>query len=152
MKLDCPNCRFLLGETVTIEGCETSQDDIVYRNAYVIGVISLHWWPNNPGHVVILPNEHIENLYELPSETGRYIMQAAREIAIAFKKVYGCDGVSTRQHNDRAGNQSVFHYHMHIFPRYENDYLYDLSCRKRATTPEERLPYAQKLQDYFGTK
>lgn len=148
---DCPNCRFLAGEDTLIEGCETSQDDIFYRNEHVTGVISLHWWPNNAGHAVILPNTHIENLYELPFETGGYVIKAAREIAIAFKEVYSCDGVSTRQHNGRAGGQSVFHYHMHVFPRYHNDYLYDLSSRKRTTTVIERLPYAQKLRDYFGT-
>lgn len=70
-------------------------------------------------------------------------------MAIAFKRVYGCDGVSTRQHNEPAGNQEVWHYHLHVFPRYVDDDLYDLTAQRRLTTPDERQPYADRLRRYF---
>ena len=145
---DCPFCRIVAAGEV--EGNNSKQSDVFYRNDFATAFISAHWFPNNAGHALVVPNQHIENLYDLPFETAAYILQAAREIAIAFKKVYSCDGTSTRQHNEPSGYQDVFHYHMHVFPRYKNDYLYELSCRKRETTPEERQPYAEKLRVYFA--
>jgi histidine triad (HIT) family protein len=144
---DCPFCRIVAAGEV--EGNYSKQSDVFYRNDFVTAFISAHWFPNNTGHALVVPNQHIENLYDLPFETGAYILQAARKIALAFKHVYGCDGTSIRQHNEPSGYQDVFHFHMHVFPRYKNDYLYELSSRKRATTPEERLTYAEKLRDYF---
>jgi histidine triad (HIT) family protein len=47
-----------------------------------------------------------------------------REVAIAIRQTYGCKGVSTRQHNEPAGNQDAWRYHVHVFPRYADDQLY----------------------------
>jgi histidine triad (HIT) family protein len=55
-----------------------------------------------------------------------------------------CDGVSTRQHNGPGANQEVWHYHLHVFPRYPNDGLYDAAARM--TEPPERQPYAERLR------
>ena len=61
-----------------------------------------------------------------------------------MKAAYNCDGVSTRQHNEPAGNQDVWHYHLHVFPRYAGDNLYST---QRALMPiEERARYTQALR------
>jgi histidine triad (HIT) family protein len=73
-------------------------------------------------------------------------------VAIAFKEVYAAEGTSTRQHNEPAGYQEVWHYHLHVFPRYNKDYLNDLTFQRRLTTFEERRPYAEKLKRYFDGK
>jgi histidine triad (HIT) family protein len=70
-----------------------------------------------------------------------------KDMAIALKETYRCDGVSSRQHNEPCGNQDVWHYHLHVFPRYKNDNLY--KSERENTNPEERLEYAIKLKDYF---
>lgn len=145
---DCPFCKIVAGYDLPDNW--TKQTDVVLKNGFVTAFIASHWWPNNAGHVLVVPNAHIENLYDLPFETGAQIMAAARRIALAFKATYGCDGVSTRQHNEPAGDQDVFHYHLHVFPRYENDYLYDLTYQKRLTAPDERLTYAQRLRDFLA--
>jgi len=72
----------------------------------------------------------------------------ARQTAIAFKQEYKCDGVSARQHNEPAGNQDVWHYHLHVFPRYKNDNLYGMKRIK--TTLDERAVYAVQLRNYFS--
>src|SRR3989338_7921531 len=127
----------------------TKQKDIVYRDEFVTAFVSSHWWPNNPGHVLVIPNEPFENIYDLPDEVALRIHSCARKIALAFKEVYGCEGTSVRQHNEPAGNQDIWHYHLHVFPRYTNDQLYLNHDEKRLTTPEERKPYAEKLRAYF---
>ena len=89
--------------------------------------MSPKWWPRNPGAVLVIPNDHYENIYDLPVELGTPIQRAVRSSAIAMKTAFGCDGVSTRQHNEPDGNQDVWHYHVHVFPRWMDDRLYGSS-------------------------
>lgn len=70
-------------------------------------------------------------------------------MAMALKGAYACDGISTRQHNEPAGNQVVWHYHLHVFPRYNNDRLY--TSTGYYTEPEERVPYAARLRRWIDT-
>lgn len=137
---DCPFCKIVSGEGSQ----HTSEQDVILRDEHVTAFLALKNWPNNRGHVLVIPNEHFENVYELPDELGTPIQSAIRRIAIAMKLSYGCSGVSTRQHNEPDGNQDVWHYHVHVYPRYKGDMLY-LTAGKR-TTPVERRPYAEKLR------
>ena len=123
------------------------QSDIFYQNNDITAFINSHQWPNNPGHALIIPNRHFENIYEMPSELGAKIFLVAKKTALAMKAIYSCDGVSTRQHNEPAGNQDVWHYHQHIFPRYKNDNLYLLEPIEMAA--EKRAQFAKKLGEYF---
>lgn len=148
---ECPFCALVAGTGHLGKNPPSSTpDDIFYRNDHITALIASHWWPNNPGHVIIIPNRHIEHIYDLTPDIAVHVHEAARQVAIAFKQVYGCDGTSTRQHNEPAGYQEVFHYHLHVFPRWHNDYLYDLTFQKALVSPERRQPYAEKLRRYFA--
>lgn len=100
---------------------------------------------------MIVPNRHYENLYELPVAYAAAIHSAAQQIARALRHTYSCDGISTRQHNEPGGNQDVWHYHLHVFPRYHNDQLYELTPQRRYTLPEERLPYAERVRAWLAS-
>lgn len=141
----CPFC-IVVGER-DHERVATKQQDIVYKDGDITAFVASHWWPNNKGHVLIIPNEHYENIYDLPIQYAEKIHVLAQRIAFAFKETYGCDGVSTRQHNEPAGSQSVWHYHLNIFPRYQNDELY--MSKDVPTTTEERLEYAVRLRRWL---
>ncbi len=143
----CPFCLLVQGG----EGKYNSQQDIIYRDRLVTAFVSPRWWPNNPGNVIIVPNEHFENIYDLPARYAHRVQDLAKEVAIAFKEVYKCDGVSTRQHNEPAGGQDVWHYHLHIFPRYEGDNLYLSSADKDFVPLEKRIAYAERLREYFNS-
>lgn len=140
----CPFC--LIAAGVENEHVWTKQQDVVLRDDLVTAFVAAGWWPNNAGHVIIVPNQHYEDIFDLPLHYATAIHAAAQKIAIAFKQTYRCAGVSTRQHNEPAGNQDVWHYHLHVFPRYPNDRLYELIDQRRRTTPAERLPYAERLR------
>jgi histidine triad (HIT) family protein len=86
-----------------------------------------------------VPNAHYENLSDLPSRYGHAIHDLAREVAIAIRQTYCCDGTSLRQHNEPAGNQDRWHYHMHVFPRYAGDDLYFTHPEQDFTPAEQRL-------------
>ncbi len=141
----CPFCRVSKG--IEDEFVITKQSDIIFQNETVTAFISSHWWPNNHGHVIIISNEHFENLYDLPDHISVEIHRIEKIVALGFKEVFKCDGISSRQHNEPAGNQDVWHYHLHVFPRYKEDNLYQLD--RKQTTETERAPYAKKLKDYF---
>jgi histidine triad (HIT) family protein len=142
----CPFCRVVADECA--EDLYTSQQDVVYRDAKVTAFIAAAWWPENAGHVLVIPNDHYENVYDIPDDVLGAVQVVGKRIALALKAAYGCDGTSFRQHNEPDGNQDVWHYHLHVFPRYAGDDLY--LRRKRFTDQAERLPYAEKLRALLG--
>ena len=142
----CPFCRLLGGG----ESVANRQHDVVRRTQLATAFISPRWWPRNLGHVLVIPNAHHENLYALPSAYGHAVHDLVQELAIALRSTYGCEGVSTRQHNEPGGNQDVWHYHVHVFPRYADDRLYESRPYPELVTPEQRWPYAERLRRYFG--
>lgn len=77
--------------------------------------------PASKGHVIILPKNHADNIFEISDEDASGIMLVAKKIASKVKKVFGCDGVNILQNNGEAAGQTVFHLHVHVIPRYEND-------------------------------
>lgn len=142
----CPFC--LVAKSIENEHVLTKKYDVIYSDNDITAFIGAGGFEKNKGHVIIIPNEHYENIYDLPRDLSHVIHDFEKEVAIAFKKVYGCDGVSSRQHNEPCGNQDVWHYHLHVFPRYKDDNLY-LSERK-LFDPEERRTYAERLRKYFN--
>ena len=112
---ECPFCRIAAGHL---------PERVVRRTDQVMTLVNIKWWEHNAGGCLVVPIEHHENVYELPPRLGTPIQAAVREIALALKSALGCDGISTRQHNEPAGNQDVWHHHTHVFPRWHGDGLY----------------------------
>jgi histidine triad (HIT) family protein len=147
----CPICLAIQG--VENEHTMARQADIVYRDQYSLAYINSKFVGNNPGHVIVVPTAHLENLYELHQPFATRIIDASRKIALALKAVRKCDGVWVVQNNEPASGQHAFHYHMHLFPRFEEDRLRELDAagHVRVADPAERLPYAQALRAYLDT-
>lgn len=145
---NCPFCRLVSSQPDP--GLISAQDDIFYRDEHLTAMISLHTWAVNSGNALIFPNQHYENLYDLPDEIGARVFALSRRVALAMKAAYGCEGVSTRQHNEPAGNQDVWHYHLHVFPRYPGDNLY--TAQRVLVPPEERGRYAAMLRAQMAAK
>lgn len=144
----CPLCSVVKGEEGDFP--YTKQADIFYKDDLITALIASHWWANNKGHVILIPNQHVENLYDLDDVIGAAIQSFSRKVAIALKETYRCDATSVRQHNEPDGNQDVWHYHFHVFPRYKGDNLYENNTQKELSNPEERIKYANKLKKYFS--
>lgn len=142
----CPFCHWLGGNETELK----RNSDIVLQDDRVTAFISPKWWINNPGHVIVIPNHHVENLYDIDDETLSYIAIVSKHIARVIRSAYdGYTGTSTRQHNEPDGNQDVWHFHTHIFPRYPDDRLYQNHDNKRAVSPSERAPYAALLRKHL---
>lgn len=145
---NCPLCRFVKREDDEIN----KQEYIIYEDNSTLAFVSPKWWKNNPGHIIVISKQHIENIYDISDELLGDIYKTVKKLSLAIKKVYGCDGISTRQHNEPAGNQDVWHFHIHIFPRYTNDNLYENHEKKEWVGHEERMKFVVKLKEYFKNK
>lgn len=77
--------------------------------------------PATRGHALILPKNHYANLYELPDELAAKAMLLAKKMATLMTEKLGCDGFNLVQNNGKAAGQTVFHFHLHLIPRYEED-------------------------------
>lgn len=144
---NCPLCLIINGEDNPDNFAKV--DDIFYRDENIVALIGGKKFPNNDFNTIIIPTKHFENLYDLPEEMGHNIFDFSKRLAIALKEIYKCDGITVRQHNEPAGSQDVWHYHLHVTPRYTSDDLYLNNNNATWTTAEERAPFAQKLREYF---
>jgi histidine triad (HIT) family protein len=142
----CPFCSLVQGQAN--EHTLSTSDDIIYHDHQITAFIGSHQWPNNHGNVIIVPNEHFENIYDLPSYYAAAIHQLAQKIALTMKTIYGCDGVSTRQHNEPGGSQDVWHYHLHVTPRYQDDGFY--GSLRQFMPADQRAIHATKLRSGLG--
>ena len=77
--------------------------------------------PATKGHALILPKEHYANIYEIDEELLGKAAKLAKKIITHEKEVLGCDGYNIVQNNGEVAGQTVFHFHMHLIPRYGND-------------------------------
>lgn len=77
--------------------------------------------PATKGHALILPKKHYANLFELPQEMGAKVMALAQKMGAKMMEKLDCDGLNLVQNNGEAAGQTVFHFHLHLIPRYKND-------------------------------
>ena len=77
--------------------------------------------PASKGHALILPKEHYANLYELPEELAAKAIVVAKKVIEKMTDILGCDGYNVLQNNGSCAGQTVYHYHMHLIPRYKDD-------------------------------
>ena len=77
--------------------------------------------PATKGHALILPKKHYANLYELPEEEAKDVIVLAKKMAAKMTEKLGCDGFNLVQNNGETAGQTVFHFHMHLIPRYKED-------------------------------
>jgi len=70
---------------------------------------------------LILPKTHAKNIYELPDELAAKVFVLAKKLAVAMTNALQCDGFNILQNNGEAAGQTVFHFHLHLIPRYRED-------------------------------
>lgn len=144
----CPIC--LGNQGVESEDTLLKQADLVFRDDLVSVWINSFWIKGNEGHVIIVPNEHFENIYDLPEKIGNQIFEISKLMSKSIKEVYECDGITIRQNNEPAGDQHAFHYHLHVFPRYENDnFNQELTKKSFLSDPKDRTKYVEKIKKYL---
>lgn len=100
--------------------------------------------PASKGHALILPKEHYKNLYELDDEIAAKALVLAKKMITRLTDVLGCDGYNIVQNNGEVAGQTVFHFHIHLIPRYEGDEV-GLGWKMGELTDEVRDEILSKL-------
>lgn len=108
--MDCIFCKIANGEIPSA----TLYEDEGFR-------VILDVNPASKGHALILPKEHAEDLYGLSDGTASRAMVLAKKMASKMAAALECEGLNLVQNNGEIAGQTVFHFHMHLIPRYKGD-------------------------------
>ncbi len=95
--------------------------------------------PASKGHALIIPKEHYANLYEMPEDAAGRVMILAKKLAGHMTERLKCDGFNIVQNNGETAGQTVFHFHMHLIPRYAGDGNEDKLCWNHLELSQEEL-------------
>ena len=107
---NCIFCKLACGDIPT----STLYEDERFR-------VILDAGPATKGHALILPKDHYANIFEIDDETLRDLIVLGKKLATVMKERLGCDGVNLVQNNGEVAGQTVFHFHLHVIPRYKED-------------------------------
>lgn len=103
--------------------CKLANGDIPTNSLYEDEIVKVIFDANpaSKGHVLILPKNHFNDIYDMDDETAAHVFKVAVKIAKAYKSALEYDGLNIVQNNGESAGQTVFHFHMHIIPRYRKD-------------------------------
>ncbi len=107
---DCIFCKIAAGEIPSA----TLYEDDGFRVILDLG-------PASKGHALLIPKEHYRNLYDLDDEKAAKVLPLAKKMISKMTDVLECDGYNIVQNNEECAGQTVFHFHMHMIPRYKGD-------------------------------
>ncbi|QKS70750.1 HIT family protein [Paenalkalicoccus suaedae] len=107
---DCIFCKIVEGE---IPSAKVYEDDHVYAFLDLTQVTK--------GHTLVIPKDHQKNVYELEEQTASELFKAVPKVANALKQAFEPVGMNLLNNNEAPAGQSIFHYHIHLIPRYEGD-------------------------------
>lgn len=133
MEENCIFCKILKGDIPSTT---------VYEDESFRAILDVS--PAARGHVIILPKNHAANIFELSEEDASRIFVVAKKIATAIKKAYNCDGVNILQNNGEAAGQTVFHLHVHVIPRFQDDTI-NIKW-KAGDMPEDMAAIAEEIK------
>ena len=107
---DCIFCKIANGEIPS----RTLYEDEDFR-------VIMDLAPATKGHSLIMPKEHYKNIYEIADDTAAKVLPLAKKIATLMTEKLGADGFNIVQNNNEVAGQTVFHFHVHLIPRYNDD-------------------------------
>ncbi|MGN0369113.1 MAG: HIT family protein [Butyrivibrio sp.] len=137
MKEDCIFCKLANGVFPT----NTLYEDDEFR-------VILDIAPAAKGHALVLPKNHYEDALSADDDTMGKAMALAAKTGRALKKALGCDGINILQNNGTAAGQTVFHLHIHVIPRWDEDGI-GLSWKEGKPSDEELKENAETIKKFY---
>jgi len=107
---NCIFCKIANGEIPSY----TIYEDNMFRVIFDLG-------PASKGHALVLPKEHFKNIFSLSDEYAAKALIIAKKVVTAMTEELECDGFNILQNNEEIAGQTVFHFHIHLIPRYKGD-------------------------------
>ena len=112
MPEDCIFCKIGAGELPA---------EVVAEDEHTVSFMDINPWTR--GHALVIPRNHSRNLFEIDEDDLARVAAAAKRLALRMRERLGCDGINLLNSSETAAWQTVFHFHMHVIPRYEDDPL-----------------------------
>ena len=135
---DCIFCKIIAGEIPSATIYENDEFKVI-----------LDRFPSGEGHALILPKNHVPNVFEIdPAQAGRAYALAAK-LARAMKEVLGFTDMNILQNNGPIAGQTVFHFHMHIIPRHKNDTV-KIGWEKHEVSSEKIKEITEKVTKHLN--
>ncbi|MBA2567428.1 MAG: HIT family protein [Thermoleophilaceae bacterium] len=131
---DCIFCSIVRGDMPA---------EIVDEDEHTLAFMDINPWTQ--GHALVIPRAHSRNLYQVGDDDLHHAATAAKRLAITMRDRLGCDGVNLLNACEPAAWQTVWHFHVHVIPRYENDPL-SLPTRPRQAEDDELRAVAGELR------
>ena len=133
---NCIFCKIIAGEIPS----NTIYEDDEFK-------VVLDVSPASKGHALILPKNHVADIFTIDEDVAAKAMKLAKKLATHMKEVLHCDGFNILQNNGEVAGQTVFHFHMHLIPRYKNAKNDDMIMWNHLEfTPEELAEIRNKLK------
>lgn len=130
----CIFCRLIKGEISASK---------VYEDEQTVAFMDLG--QVNPGHVLVALKRHAATLLDITPDEAAAAMQTARQVALAVKLAFDPPGMTLLQCNGKEGDQTVFHFHMHVVPRHGDDGI-ALSWPRKDPAREQLDAYAERIR------
>ncbi len=136
--MDCIFCKIVNGEIPAVKVLDEDK---------VLAFMDIN--PASRGHMLVVPKNHAENIFEIQEGDFSAVMGAVRRCAGAVKEALGAEGITVLQLNGRASDQLVPHLHVHIMPRWENDGMSVSQWEMGKGDIEELQGIAHRVQEYL---
>jgi len=134
--MDCIFCKIIDGEIPAVK---------VLDEEVVVAFMDIN--PSSKGHMLVVPKNHAENIFEIPESDLTALIKAVKRCANAVKEALNAEGVTILQLNGKASDQIVPHFHIHIIPRWKNDGLPISSWEMKQGDMEEIKNIALKIKE-----
>ena len=126
--------------------CKIAKNEIpskkVYENSDTLAFLDIN--PANPGHTLVMPKKHAENIFDIDEDSLKSTISVVKEMARAIKEKMNAVGINIVQNNGKYAGQLVNHVHFHVIPRFENDNVI-ISYKRVQKTEKEFDDVAKKL-------
>ncbi len=132
-KDDCIFCKISKGDITSITVYEDNEFKVI-----------LDKFPGSSGHVLVIPKEHVENIYELSEEMSGKVFNIVANMAKKLKENINIEGLNIVQNNGALAGQSVFHFHIHLIPRYKDDSI-NIKWKSSEASDEELIELKNKI-------
>jgi histidine triad (HIT) family protein len=140
MAVDCIFCKIIAKQIPA---------EIIYENENAIAILDLN--PIHYGHTLIIPKIHCKEFTELPESCYDSVFDAAKVVAKALVQAFNLEGYNLFSNNGTIAGQSVFHFHMHVTPRYRHDNIqFILKLKKYSSS--EMTEYGNKIRKFILNK
>ena len=136
--MSCIFCKIADGEIASA----TIYEDDEFRVILDLG-------PATKGHALILPKKHYADLYEIPADLAGTAMILAQKMVKVMTEALHCDGYNVVQNNGEAAGQTVFHFHVHLIPRYKGDQA-GVTWEPGTLTEEDKKDILEKVSQQMS--